>query len=1776
MATFSFEEGLSPDAGGDKFVPASRTKIKQESAVPDPTDILPANSTKQGRLPKDPSIQEAIVNAAKEFNVPPEFALALADQESGYNVNAHNDEFGADGPFQFTPDSAKLHGLEYGKDTRDVTKSARAAMKDFAAQMAVGGTDWAIKHHFAGPNIKGHGPKTRQYLADVTKRAQDIRRLLENPDAPVSTASVKKAGPKTFSFEEGYGETLASTPPVREQKAPIQAGFIDHAVSFLGNSSEAIQDAGKRTFDFVWQRLKDGPDEYLGKKRIGVRRSEQEVEDQIKKEQALPWWKQRSVADHMDPDYWSKRRAQLKAEVIPALQTDPGTDAVNKRRAEAERAKHTEVDPDAPWYNRIAQAFGNPFDAFLNESLPVNALKALSNAPERVTENFWKARQVAMQENIVAHPEQFPEVAVQAAQQAINARKEKQEPGVREMWNDLKSAAASDPAKFVGTLGRAFMADPEMVMAPGGVGLKVVADAKKAATGASVAGKVAQTADKIIDAGTTGAALNMGMEAASKTAKNEEITGSDMGFTAAVGFGLSGALGPLFGRKGSAAREKIKSGDINSVDLDNIIKEAAKESVATEGIVNSHNPISATVKHQIEEATGIKFESEADLKAHLQAVRKEWRELFKERDLHGQFQRALAEERTLRTQQLADDAAAKQAGDAKDASVESAYVARREEIRNQYESDWQEALAARDRAALTRDHSEAIHENTLRDATAKLDEQEIIDAAFQGSPQVREAMLRSAQRDAKLRVPKWQRGEIDPKLVARLGIGSLFAGTAFAIAPEGEKTGAAFAAGLAGLLIPGGGRVLDRMRQSGIVSSEGDIIGLLVQKGKLKPDVDAQQVRLAEAETIGRAKQGDQGSYKKLYEDNFPRIKRFAKQYVREAGPKLGIDAEDIAQNTFIQAFRNLDKFNGTSGFYTWLYAIAKNEGLQAIREAQNLKGGGQFKITSMHSPSGADAPGDLGAGHLEGGNSAIKGEVENAAADIDTPEGIAIREEVKQQLTAAIGKLPEKQREVFLLNRVEQYTAQEIAEMKGRPIGSILSDIKRAQDAVTTALEKGYGAKKIVATPETSANVSAELPKRGRGRPRLQRGEVDPKLLAKITGVAGTASLAAFLVDNEDGKRSKATAAIGGAALGLLLFGGGGRGLRSAVSMIDDAAGVASTRLLNASPKIFRRAQNAERRILENTHHHITEVDQFLVRLNKLSKEGQQVVTRALLTGHSAVITRVIGAIADKELTAGYAKVRAVLDSIGDKLVQLNRFKRGDVEYFPRIVKDRDGLFKAIGKKDSDSLKDLLTKANAESIKKNGRPLSQIEESSLINQALFVDKRANQPGWSKNRGIEEITPELLQYYATPAESIHTYIRSAVQDIEKAKFFGRYAKNMPKGQFEFLDTDRSINNMLAEEIKSGELTHEQANEIADILKARFGKGEVSEVELIRNIKNVGNIGLLGNLWSASSQLADVALQVHVQSLTSTLRSVTKQLTGRSIISVKDLGLVDHISEEFAGQLRTTRWFNNFAKVSLFSGMDKFGKNTALNAALIRAKGLAASDSGQLKLANKYHDMFGDDFQKLVSELKAGKVTDLTREYAWLELSRTQPISRLEMPVAYLNNPNLRTFWWLKSFTVKQFDLLRRDAYNEIKKGNVGKGLKNLVSAGVAMGVGGAGTQIVKDWMLGRDPKLDLGEVPLNMLRNLGFSQYILDHMTGVSKEEAAAAREAGDTRARAQRAAPLEALADIVAPPYKMFQDIITGNPKAARYLVPIVGPYVAERLKTAEAERKQIEKETQ
>jgi hypothetical protein len=162
---------------------------------------------------------------------------------------------------------------------------------------------------------------------------------------------------------------------------------------------------------------------------------------------------------------------------------------------------------------------------------------------------------------------------------------------------------------------------------------------------------------------------------------------------------------------------------------------------------------------------------------------------------------------------------------------------------------------------------------------------------------------------------------------------------------------------------------------------------------------------------------------------------------------------------------------------------------------------------------------------------------------------------------------------------------------------------------------------------------------------------------------------------------------------------------------------------------------------------------------------------------------------------------------------------------------------------------------------------------------------------------------------------------------------------------------------------------------------------------------------------------------------------------------------------------------------MFNFMDAAGKNTALNAAYITGRRLAQTDSGATKLASKYQEIFGDDFNKLVSDLKSGKRSKNTDLYSWMELSRTQPISKLEMPEAYLNNPNLRAAWWMKSFVVKQLDLIHRDAVKDIATKDpkkIAKGIATLTHAGIAMGLSGASVKFVQEWAKTGKPPENVG------------------------------------------------------------------------------------------------------
>src|SRR5690606_31427369 len=157
---------------------------------------------------------------------------------------------------------------------------------------------------------------------------------------------------------------------------------------------------------------------------------------------------------------------------------------------------------------------------------------------------------------------------------------------------------------------------------------------------------------------------------------------------------------------------------------------------------------------------------------------------------------------------------------------------------------------------------------------------------------------------------------------------------------------------------------------------------------------------------------------------------------------------------------------------------------------------------------------------------------------------------------------------------------------------------------------------------------------------------------------------------------------------------------------------------------------------------------------------------------------------------------------------------------------------------------------------------------------------------------------------------------------------------------------------------------------------------------------------------------------------------------------------------------------------------------------------------------------------LVKDLRNGEVTDLVRSIAFAELSRSQPITRLELPQAYLDHPDGRLLYQYKTFMLKQIDMARRDGYNEIKKGNFRKGFTNLLELGVVLGIAGTTTDKIKDFLLGKDINLEASDIPMNMLKTFGLSQYVIDNMFGVSSEEAAERREDGES-VRSTKAKPI-------------------------------------------------------
>ncbi|MFA5704227.1 MAG: RNA polymerase sigma factor RpoE [Advenella sp.] len=189
--------------------------------------------------------------------------------------------------------------------------------------------------------------------------------------------------------------------------------------------------------------------------------------------------------------------------------------------------------------------------------------------------------------------------------------------------------------------------------------------------------------------------------------------------------------------------------------------------------------------------------------------------------------------------------------------------------------------------------------------------------------------------------------------------------------------------------------------------------------------------RDVDAELVARVQKGDKRAFDLL-------VLKYQRKIMRLLSRMLNNQAEveDIAQETFIKAYRALPQFRGESAFYTWLYRIA-------INTARNWLSSNQRKM--------------LVSDTFETKEGETFSQSDNLI-DIDTPESRMVSSEIAHTVNKAIEDLPEDLRTAIVLREIEGLSYEEIAQTMECPIGTVRSRIFRAREAIATRLKPVLG----------------------------------------------------------------------------------------------------------------------------------------------------------------------------------------------------------------------------------------------------------------------------------------------------------------------------------------------------------------------------------------------------------------------------------------------------------------------------------------------------------------------------------------------------------------------------------------------------------------------------------------------------------------------------------------------------------------------------------------------
>jgi RNA polymerase sigma-70 factor (ECF subfamily) len=182
---------------------------------------------------------------------------------------------------------------------------------------------------------------------------------------------------------------------------------------------------------------------------------------------------------------------------------------------------------------------------------------------------------------------------------------------------------------------------------------------------------------------------------------------------------------------------------------------------------------------------------------------------------------------------------------------------------------------------------------------------------------------------------------------------------------------------------------------------------------------------------VERVQQGDKKAFDTLVLKYQQKVANLVGRYIRDPSEVL-----DVTQEAFIKAYRALPNFRGDSAFYTWLYRVAINTAKNHLAAMSRRPPQDDIEAETAEQM-------DMGA----------------RLKEYDTPEQLALQDEIARTIKQAVDELPGELRTAITLRELDGLSYDEIAEAMDCPIGTVRSRIFRAREAIDKKLKPLLGA---------------------------------------------------------------------------------------------------------------------------------------------------------------------------------------------------------------------------------------------------------------------------------------------------------------------------------------------------------------------------------------------------------------------------------------------------------------------------------------------------------------------------------------------------------------------------------------------------------------------------------------------------------------------------------------------------------------------------------------------